>query len=121
MFKDAEDTLLEHEVFDDEASEIYCAACGHLITRTNWRIAFDGAHEHTLFNPAGVVFRVLCFKEAPGADASGQATTEFTWFDGYAWRIAFCAGCGTHLGWLFDGTSVFFGLVKPKLTMTASG
>jgi hypothetical protein len=38
-------------------------------------MTFDCTFEHTLFNPAGVLFRVLCFKEALGADAPGDATT----------------------------------------------
>jgi hypothetical protein len=67
------------------------------------------------------LFRVLCFKEAPGAEASGDATTEFVLDDGHAWRIAFCGGCTTHIGWCFEGTGVFFGLVKPKLTMIKPG
>ena len=121
MLKDAGDTLVEDEVVDEEASEIYCAACGHLVTRTDWRMAVDGAHEHTLFNPAGILFRVLCFREAPGTEAPGDATADFTWFDGYVWRIAFCGGCTTHLGWRFEGTGVFFGLVKSKLTMLPRG
>lgn len=119
MLQDAEDTIVEDKVTDEEASEIYCAACGHLVTRTDWRMAVDGTHEHTLFNPAGILFRVLCFKEAPGVVAPGEATAEFSWFDGHAWRIAFCGGCATHLGWQFEGGGVFFGLVKPKLTMIA--
>ncbi|MEC7397534.1 MAG: hypothetical protein VX639_10340 [Pseudomonadota bacterium] len=42
---------------------------------------------------------------------------EFSWIDGHAWLIAFCEGCGIHLGWRFKGERVFFGLVKPKLWM----
>ena len=121
MLKDAEDTLIEDDVTDEEAREIYCAACGHLVTRTDWRMTFDGAHEHTFFNPARILFRVLCFKEAPGAKVRGDATTEFSWFNGHAWRIAFCGGCATHLSWRFEVTGVFFGLVKPKLTMRKPG
>jgi hypothetical protein len=33
--------------------------------------------------------------------ASSEASTLFTWFEGYAWQVASCAGCGTHLGWRF--------------------
>ncbi|MEL0019277.1 MAG: cereblon family protein [Rickettsiales bacterium] len=119
MLKETAETLVEDDQAVEDANEIYCSACGHLVTRTDWRIAMDSAHEHTFFNPAGIVFRVLCFKEAPGADAPGELTADFSWFDGHAWRIAICGGCGTHLGWRFEGSSVFFGLAKPKLTMIA--
>ena len=62
MLKDAEDTFVEEEFIDEESSEIYCAACGHLVTRPNWRIAVDGAHEQTFFDPVGILFRLLSFK-----------------------------------------------------------
>jgi hypothetical protein len=75
MLKDTEDTLIEDDVTGEEAREIYCTAGGHLVTWTDWRMAFDCTFERTLFNPAGVLFRVLCFKEALGADAPGDATT----------------------------------------------
>ncbi len=101
------------ETADDD--EILCAACKHVITRARWRISRNGDHAHTVFNPAGVVFQILCFKEAPGSEATGGASGEFTWFRGYNWRIAVCGGCGQHLGWRFEGPDVFFGLIKPKL------
>ena len=62
MLKDAEDTFVEEEIIDEESSEPYCTACGHLVTRTDWRIAVDGAHEHTFFDPVGILFWVLSFK-----------------------------------------------------------
>ena len=62
MLKDAEDTFVEEEIIDEETSELYCAACGHLVTRTDWSIAVDGAHEQTFFDPVGILFRVLSFK-----------------------------------------------------------
>ena len=62
MLKDAENTFVEEEIIDGESSELYCAACGHLATRPNWRIAVDGAHEHTFFGPIGILFLLLSFK-----------------------------------------------------------
>ena len=62
MLKDAEDAFVEEEIIDEESSELYCAACGHLVARTVWRIAVDGAHEHTFFDPVSILFRVLSFK-----------------------------------------------------------
>ena len=120
MLKDAEDIFVEDEIIDEESNKLYCAACGHIVTLTDWRIAVDGAHEHTFFNSAGILFRVLSYKEASGVVIACEATTEFSWFDGHAWLIALCEGCGIHLGWRFEGERVFSGLVKPKLSMIKS-
>jgi hypothetical protein len=107
-----------------EEEEIYCAACRTLVTRGRWRIAVNGAHEHTVFNPAGIVFTVLCFREAIGAASVGRASDVFTWFKGYAWRIAVCAACGQHLGWRYEGEAlppVFFGLIRDRLSFGRQG
>ena len=76
MLQTAPDSDLEQETHDDD--EIYCAACGHGVTRARWRIVRNGDHEHTVFNPAGQLFRVVCFAEAPGVAAIGEATDDFT-------------------------------------------
>jgi hypothetical protein len=107
----------ETDLKEDDA--LYCAACGHLATRGRWRIAVNGDHAHTLANPAGLIFRVDCYKEAPGARAVGPPTDEFTWFRGYDWQVALCADCEVQLGWQFtgdDSPAVFFGLIRPRLT-----
>ena len=94
---------------------IYCAGCGHLVTRRRWRISRRDAHEHTVFNPAGRLFTIVCFKEAPGAVPQGAASGDFTWFPGYRWTISVCLGCAVHIGWRFEGSDVFFGLIKSRL------
>lgn len=63
--------------------EYFCAHCGAPVTKGRWEMAINGGFEHVFFNPAGIVFRVLCFKEAPGAIALGAASGQFTWFRGY--------------------------------------
>jgi hypothetical protein len=95
---------------------LYCAVCGVLMTRGRWRVLRRDAHEHTVFNPAGRVFTIVCFKEAPGAVAQGSPSDEFTWFPGYRWMVAACRGCSIHIGWRYDGADVFFGLIKGRLT-----
>lgn len=111
--KDTETT----EATDDA---IYCTNCGDMLTRTRWAISMDG-HERVFINPAGRVFRVCCFSDAPGAISAGDPTTEHTWFPHYAWNFTMCAGCGAHIGWLFfanDSQQSFFGLMKTALTFT---
>lgn len=102
---------------------IYCAGCGHLLTRMRWAVDVGG-HERVFINPAGRVFRLACFREAPGAEVVGTPTDEHSWFPGYTWNFALCLGCGQHLGWRFIGEAsppVFFGLIKTALTASPTG
>lgn len=99
------------------AERLFCVRCGHAITDRSRQIAVNGAHAHTCTNPHGLTFHIGCFREAPGCTASGEATVKFTWFPGYAWRIADCAKCGMHLGWLFlSSADGFYGLIVDRLS-----
>ena len=100
----------------DIDDEIFCAACEHSMTRHRWAVNRREAHEHTVFNPAGKLFTILCFADAPGAQVHGIPSSDFTWFPGYRWTVAACLGCGIHIGWRFEGQDIFFGLIKPRLT-----
>lgn len=81
-----------------------------------YRQEIDGAHQHTFFNPAGIVFEIGCFTQANGCMAAGPPSTEFSWFKGFAWRYVLCSGCFTHLGWLFESSqSSFHGLILKRL------
>lgn len=94
-----------------------CASCGHPITRRSERIEVDGAHESVRVNLAGVLFRVGCFRVAPGCRVLGERTTHWSWFAGYAWQVAVCARCGEHLGWRYSrAESRFHGLLLDHLT-----
>ncbi len=78
-----------------------------------------GDHEHTFLNPAGLIFHILCFKDADGARGLGVHTREYSWFQGYGWRTAACLGCGQQLGWEFAGAEsprLFFGFIRERLT-----
>lgn len=97
---------------------LYCAKCALLVTRTRWAVDIGG-HERVFINPLGRVFRIACFREAPGGTDHGDSTKADTWFPGYAWTIQLCSGCNAHLGWRFEGDAsppVFFGLIKTALT-----
>jgi hypothetical protein len=91
---------------------IYCRVCEGEVTSRNWKIAVQGSHAHTFFNPAGIVFELGCFKVAPGCRGAGEATSDFTWFAGYVWSFALCRHCNSHLGWFFEKDEhSFFGLI----------
>ncbi len=117
--RDVEVLVRDEEEQKEEHVRYYCAGCGHEITTGEWRIAMGGAHEHVFFNPVGIIFRVLCFKEAPGLRHVGDASDEFTWFKDYSWRFGLCQGCNAHLGWRYEGEAPprgFFGLIQDRLT-----
>lgn len=102
---------------------LLCAACDAPVTSQDAAIEVQGAHAHTFTNPHGYVFDVLCFSEAPGCRARGGATTEFTWFAGYAWQVATCASCAEHLGWRYSvrGRAAFYGLIRQRLRAEEGG
>lgn len=102
---------------------VLCRTCGVLVSTGRWRISVNGAHEHVVFNPAGRLFRVWCFSEAPGAVAYGPASLDFTWFRGHPWQIALCQGCRSHLGWCFTtaGVPAFYGLSAAALVVREGG
>lgn len=97
-------------------TRLYCARCRHAITDEQQRITVNGAHAHSCTNPHGITFHIGCFRRASGCAARGAATTEYTWFPGYAWQIAYCGRCDTHLGWLFTSADdAFYGLITDRL------
>lgn len=111
--KEKTDTRLAEKAKKEK--RLFCAACRHPVTHQDERIAVQGGHEHTFTNPHGLVFRIGCFREA-SCTADGEATMEYTWFRGYAWRIAWCARCRAHLGWEFQSDNdCFHGLIVDRL------
>lgn len=96
---------------------IRCKNCGEPITTPADRISVQGAHAHTFANPHGIVFHIGCFRSVRGCSYAGSPSVEFSWFSGFAWRIALCRGCLIHLGWLFSsgGEERFHGLILDRL------
>lgn len=96
---------------------VCCKTCGHCLTHRRKAIEVKGSHEHTFRNPAGYSFHLMCFADAPGCLNIGTPTLEATWFPGYAWSFALCAGCQGHLGWWYAASTedVFVGLIATRL------
>ena len=112
--------ILEKEAAEpapEEEEYILCRQCRQAITRPADRITMQGSHRHTFANPHGIVYEIGCFGDTKGCGYAGAASTEFTWFAGYSWRVCYCAMCLTHLGWIFSsqGGDVFHGLILDKL------
>lgn len=95
---------------------IVCASCGHRVTTADERVSIHGAHEHTAMNPHGLLYTIGCYREAGGCAGQGEVHHYWSWFEGYGWQIALCAGCGVHLGWRFVAPrDVFHGLIVDRL------
>jgi hypothetical protein len=107
--------IREHESDAGKGRKIRCRGCEQIITDDAQRISVAGGHSHYRVNPSGIEFHFQCFNQAPGCSALGPATYEHTWFTGYRWQIAICNRCGEHLGWLYRGSSSFYGLISNKL------
>ncbi len=111
------------EILDDvstleERDEgVFCRTCGACIAHWRDRVEKDGKHSHTVFNPAGIVYRIRCFTKAPGCFCPDDIfSSEFTWFAEYLWTVALCARCSTHMGWQFVGQEhSFFGLIDTNI------
>ena len=106
----------------DAEAPILCRNCRHPVTHPQERIAMAGSHRHSFANPAGLVFEIGCFRQAPGCRQAGPASPEFTWFPGYHWRIALCRGCQVQLGWRFESPvdGGFSGLILARLVSAGS-
>ncbi|WP_419799337.1 MAG: cereblon family protein [Terasakiella sp.] len=117
---DAQHKASHENQLETDKEKLFCAACGHLITFADQHIVMKGDHEHTVFNPAGIIFTIGCFQDAPGCLTTGQKSTEFSWFPGYKWQLAHCSHCQRHLGWMFCNPSqipaYFFGLIRNRLS-----
>lgn len=104
------------KVMEENEEVLRCAVCGSRITSRRESLAVNGAAEHVFANPFGYVFRIGCFKQAPGCGRMGDYTPEHSWFSGYGWCFALCASCRTHLGWHYRSEeSSFFGLILDNL------
>lgn len=96
---------------------IYCRHCSAPITNTAEKISVGLSHDHRFSNPAGIIYAIGCFRNAPGCSLHGPLTEEHSWFGGYRWQVAMCAECLEHLGWYYQGRSdrYFFGLIVSRL------
>jgi len=107
------------QVKEEEKEElvILCKNCKNRITSMKYSIEIRGQHQHIFANPAGIVYQIRCFSSAEGCVNRGFPTTDFTWFEGFSWRLSLCSECHSHLGWFYQskGDESFYGLVADNL------
>ena len=110
-----EEELQAHVHRSPAGDEILCAFCKAPVTGAVHRMSHAGAQRHTFENPGGFQFTLGLFREAR-CSVTGPASADFTWFAGYRWQIALCAGCAQQLGWSFTGgEGSFYGLILDRL------
>jgi hypothetical protein len=115
----------EPEKAPDEERIFVCRRCDTEISSRRQLFAMRAASYVQVFpNPYGHMKVIYTFRDAKAVLLTGTPTTEFTWFAGYTWRIAYCAACRNHLGWLFESIDaseppVFYGLLKDELVERA--
>ena len=101
---------------DEAPPALVCRACGTAISREDAVFsAAQGGAVGVYANPGGWLRRVVTVRWAENLRLVGEPTEEFTWFPGFAWRVAECGGCGQHLGWRYDDPAGFHGLVLDRL------
>lgn len=72
-------------------------------------------------NPHGYVHETLTVYKANNLSLVGRPSTLHSWFPGYAWTIAQCRICGSHMGWKFTATKKdlspprFWGLTRSAM------
>lgn len=113
------ETPRDESVTTEDDRWLCCRRCASAIAPVA-AILPEGETPLVFANPQGLVFELILLRSASGLQLIGDATQEFTWFQGYAWRVALCAGCGNHLGWRFEAIQgsvppVFFGLLRREL------
>jgi hypothetical protein len=113
----------EQAVTRAEDRWLHCRPCGARIAPLS---ALLPSNTPLVFaNPSGMVFELVLLRDTCDLRLVGPATEEFTWFAGYAWRVALCHACATHLGWRFDAVGLerlprgFFGLLRRELVEQA--
>lgn len=108
-------TSMEEEPGIDE--RILCRNCYEYIAEKDDEIRVNDSDYHLFKNPAGIYFRIVCFRNARGCTIITDYTGEYTWFDGFNWAVALCRKCHAHLGWHYvSDDSMFFGLIADRLT-----
>jgi len=107
----------QREKESDSEKYILCRQCRQVIASPDERIVVQGSHQHTFANPHGIIYEIGCFRSVIGCGYAGPASDEFSWFRGFSWRVAVCAMCLTHMGWLFisSGSDSFNGLILDRL------
>ena len=107
----------------EKCSVICCRECKTQVAFTNdvFCLSLEGPLG-AYVNPHGHVHETLTIYKSQNLNLMGRPTKEHSWFPGYAWTIAYCRVCTTHMGWKFTAIKKdlkpqkFFGLTRTSVT-----
>ena len=117
-----------------EQSHILCCRnCGETLAQQSdiFSMSKEGP-QGSYVNPGGYVHETLTLYKVKNILYTGQPSTEYSWFPGYAWQICQCSYCDSHLGWRFTVSSSekklhpkkFYGIsrrsIRPKFELEDS-
>ncbi|XP_008558965.1 protein cereblon isoform X2 [Microplitis demolitor] len=114
----------EEKLLRKLANNIFvCKRCGAKVARQTdvFQMNEEGV-QSAYCNPAGAIHETITLHKAQSLVLdNAPASTEYSWFPGYAWTIAHCGGCRFHMGWRFTATrrdlkpQSFWGLTRTSL------
>ena len=83
--------------------KLCCVNCGVEIASKSDVYTVPGAEGTTgaYVNPQGYVHQTVTLRSASNIMLMGSPEARDSWFPGFAWTIAYCSGCGNHMGWRF--------------------
>ncbi len=101
---------------------IVCAGCGATVS-TEFDLAgiMSRPIRKEYQNTQGFKCEVLTVASATNVAPTTEPTSDFTWFEGYAWSVVQCLRCSAHLGWKYSAVSPevdplsFFGLIADRV------
>lgn len=112
-----------------EKSEYFgCSACKNVIChKSDVFLMSCSGPQCSFVNSSGYNHDTLTVRKARGLiQERGRWSSEFTWFPGYAWRIALCDNCSRHIGWSYKSIESdtkpkrFFGLSRANVRLQST-
>jgi len=110
-----------------EDSEYFCcSSCKNIICYKKDVFPMSRSGPQCSFvNAGGFVHDTLTVQRAQGLIQEVGWSREFSWFPGYAWRMAHCDICNRHIGWCYKRIEAetkpkrFFGLSRSNVRLSA--
>uniref|UniRef100_A0A915E7R1 Protein yippee-like n=1 Tax=Ditylenchus dipsaci TaxID=166011 RepID=A0A915E7R1_9BILA len=106
-----------------EMHYLACNMCGDIKCELNDLINLSVEANGTHFvNPSGFVHDLFTVNRIENVIMRGMASTEFSWFPGYAWKTFECNNCSSHLGWQFTSRKLlpkkFYGITRKSIKLS---